>query len=411
MAKLNKFLLGLIPLTIVLPFASAATDMSGAFRVITDVLNEVARFIVSQDSISGINTTDIWKPVFIAIFVVFAIVFGATAYVKIFKEHRGARIVIALALAIAAADFGAVKLIYTFGGIGTIIAAMCALVFLILTMTRSFGRGSAQARAESLEAAKDVSRNEADYYREEKEKRLAEKELNDQDKLIKNERSAINDTEKQIKKLRKESIVDINDLKKLQAVIVHLTSVQDAGTALKLKEAYGREIAAMSMLAMHKEQRIRTIRDRLIKVESLRLSEIKDDMAEKRLISDLQARVRAGAPKGKADPVRLNEAAALANKIAVLNEDKRRIQGAIAQKITEFEAIEKDCIQNVQVVIENLHNNQYPPALTAINKAIYDEESSQKVAAELELLFNKESNDLDRRYTSIDAQIKKLVKP
>ena len=79
-----------------LPFVSAAS--SGAFRSIETILNDFVRFIVWTDALSGIEGEP-WRPVFIAVLIVFAIIFAATGFVPLFKENKGARIVIAIALA------------------------------------------------------------------------------------------------------------------------------------------------------------------------------------------------------------------------------------------------------------------------------------------------------------------------
>lgn len=123
--------------------------------------------------------------IFATFTIVYAIIFASTGLIPLFQNERGARIAVAVALAIMSVLFpGAIRLISTLGPPLIMILAVVAVFMIVWTGVRGFTGGAGVLPAEWQRERMDLGRERQDYSRERQD---ARREMQNE----KNERRAL----------------------------------------------------------------------------------------------------------------------------------------------------------------------------------------------------------------------------
>jgi hypothetical protein len=412
-AHVKKTFLGLTGLSLALPLASAA---SVTFRAIENILNEIAMFVVSAEALEGIPTADLWKPVFGAFTLVLAVAFAASAFVPVLKEHKGARTAIAVVLAFAAINFGGVGLIWSIGGIGAIIAAVVGVVLLLLTVTRSFKTGHTIAGSQLTQAKSDLAKSETDLANENKEKEKAESELNYMRKMLNKEGSDLAKADSDLAQINITGKNEIKDLENIRKIISSLASTRDEGEALKLKQAYNRQLGALSSIITPKEARIQDLNKLVYEIESVGRKDIAFDSNINNLTQNVLKWFNANRKSGAAVSLtattgkKYQKAAQIAQMMQVFEGQKKKELATLNSQIKNAQGIEQQSVALIRQAIEDIHNNNYPPALTAINSCINDAKANQNNFQMVRRIIDDVKNRLNPQVNNIDKQLKDLLK-
>jgi hypothetical protein len=404
---LKKTLLVLTGLSFVIPFASAANTV--LFGSIENILNDMCRFLVSSQALQGIDTQQIWQPVIGSFVLVFAIVFAATGFVPVLKEHRGSRSAVAIVLAFAAINYGAVSIIFQIGGIGALIAAIVAVVLLLLTLTRSFKTGHTVAGAKLTEAKADASRAEKDYAEENKDKERAERDLNLQRGMFNKESADLAETRNLIGSEVISGTNEIKDLMAIRNILKSLEGVRNEGEAVKLKESYQRQIATAGSIIRPKKVRFLKLNqdvDEIEKIEagehSLENDEAKMDAAIRNAIKKEKGGVALDVKQEAGVKSLIQEAMKVAS-------DRKNTVDKIRTEITTAETRENESIRLINEMVAFVHQGNFPAAINSISAAINTLEQNQKFFGDMKNGITKAMDDVNRERNSYDTKLRTFI--
>ena len=366
--KINfkRFWLGLTAMILALPFVSAAS--SGAFRSIETILNDFVRFIVWTDALSGIEGEP-WRPVFIAVLIVFAIIFAATGFVPLFKENKGARIVIAIALALSAVNYGAAGIIFMLGGIGSMIAAIIGLIFLIIIVGRSFSGASAKTGAFMSKEKAGFSRERKELKKEEHEERKMEKDEQIEQKIEGHEEAEMNAALTRLGQLGTATVNEIQGLKMLERVIVALQGVRDPGKQGELRRLYHQQLAALGPKIQVERADVAALNNLIKDIEKLEHGDVrvsKDNLNQSKAL--IRSAIGINARAGNADQKRKIEA--LAQRAFSFGQRIYHETKKMEAEVHKIGDLEKESEKVITNLIAAVNNAQYPQAIQDVQKAL-----------------------------------------
>ena len=208
-------------------------------------------------------------------------------------------------------------------------------------------------------------------------------------------------------RLRRREMRSVKDLEKIKQVISHLTSVGDAGEALKLKESYSREISGLATFVQHKQKRIEDLKKDLRDLELLSGAELGDVRQEDKLIEMIKQKAR---HVNKKAAKHMEKAEEIGRRAYALVQNKLSLYEQLRREIAEFEALEKQCIEEIQAVIRDMHDSNYPAALTAINQAIASENKSTGLIQNIQRSFTGPVRQLEQKLRAIDREIQMFLR-
>jgi predicted DsbA family dithiol-disulfide isomerase len=261
-------------------------------------------------------------------------------------------------------------------------------------------RGTATARAKLAQEQRDVAVAQRELAEEQKEEEYEQREVHYQRKLIAREESELTKADKLLKDNLVKGMDEIKDLTAIRDILQHVLVVRNQGEAVKYKQALLSTVSASASIIKPINSRIIELESILNKIKRMGLSGVMIDKNIKTMNANIQLHVK---KSGLATPLSAQKAAhaaQIAHQAVALAEQKEEAINKFKNELDSARRIEQESVNIIKELVDLIHNNNFPGALTVINQAINDAERNKN-------LFNDIKNLMEGTILHLETELGK----
>jgi hypothetical protein len=273
-----------------------------------------------------------------------------------------------------------------------------------------FGRkiNVTKTRQEIAEAEAENARAETYLAEEQMEKEKVESELDYQRRIDQKERQDLAAADTKLRDIVITGTNEINDLIQISKILKDLAGVRDEGKVLRLKQAYQQQLVALSSVMQPRQMAINDLKKIVEDIRNIDHAEVNLDTDIANMTRSIERfAIKGGVPKS--DKKRLAQAQLIATKGVNLANQKEQEVERVEKELNLVIKSEIMVTNFIQEAITDIHNNDFPAAYIAINKAIVAAKKNETLCTSTEGLLKKIRDILDQRLREFSSQLNKLI--
>ncbi len=362
--------------------------------------------IPHPDFVKTTGQVSIWLILVVFLFL-FSLLYVLVKKLPVFKDNKKPMIGFSVAIAlICILGSSIVEIIaqYTSAFSNILILAIFVLLGIFTWFILSSGYSAGREMAATAGAAAHNAGTAAKKANQEETK--AHRDLEREKHIIQKEKRDIAQAEHEMHNMSVATHDEIGALKNLQKILKHLVSAADEGEVKRLKDMYGRQVAALNSMIIHENEAINHYRQKIHDLKNLGhdLYRGEDTMANIANRINAAAITRHGA--GHTHGPRINHLALRAEKLI---KEQNAIIKEIEEEIQKIKAEDQKVVDNIQNTTHGLYAGHYQQGLHHIQEAIRVKEN---VSKETQRLHNWDARitKLTSEVNAIDREIAALLR-